>query len=294
MRLKSSVVVAVVAVLGAACSGPLVGSVSDATYRAIVPTTAQFATEAAKDIPGGFALLRISGVDDITVTVAGSEITLAADGSEVTTRSITERLRVTDAEGSGPFKGQKEVLVLGLTPLVIGGLTITDPVMWPGSFENSPVITIKARNDQDRGPGVSCTATEMCLLLTSGVDPIGGYEDANDPALNQNPIATIEISATSIAFTLDSGQVVDMSRDSETTTNACGLSETAVWDVPDAIGLDIGEPVLVHAACPTTPGDTRLIIVSRGDIPILAPLGPESGGEWCKPSGDCLLFVPTD
>ncbi|MGC2240500.1 MAG: hypothetical protein WA726_06645, partial [Acidimicrobiia bacterium] len=259
-----------------------------------VPTTEQLATAAAKDIPGGFLLLRSSDIDRLEVTVNGDEVELSADDHEVMTRTVTDRLRVRDAEGSGPFKGEKEVLVLGKDPLVIGSLTITDPVIWPGSFEDSPVITIKSRNDQERGPGVSCLASETCLLLTSGADPLGRYEDANNPQLGENPIATIAVLASSIEFTLDSGQVVDVSRSGEGSTDACGLSESATWDVPATVGLAMVDPVLVYAACPTTPGDTRLVIMNRDDIPVLAPLGAESGGEWCSPASDCLLFVPTD
>lgn len=52
----------------------------------------------------------------------------------------------------------------------------------------------------------------MCLLLTSGVDPVGGYEDANNPALDENPIAMIEATATSIGFTLDADRTVETTR----------------------------------------------------------------------------------
>lgn len=292
MRLNSALTLALSTLLATACTGPLVGTVADATYLATVPTDPQYATEAAGHIPGGFRALRNSGVDEIAVTINESDVTFALDGREVTSRIVSERLTVTDREGSGPFKGAKEILVLGVEPLVIGGLTIAEPVIWPGSFEGSPVITIKPRNDQERGPDVSCSSSEMCLLLTSGVDPKGEYEDANDPSLEQNPIATIRVTSTSIEFTLDSGQVVDASRDSEATTDACGLSETRMWDVPAAVGLDIQDPVLVHAACPSTPGDVHLVIMGRGDVPALAPLGPEAGGEWCPPSSNCLMFVP--
>ena len=40
-------------------------------------------------------------------------------------------------------KGRKQVLVLGGGPLTLGPLTIDDPVVWPGSFEDSPVVTVK-------------------------------------------------------------------------------------------------------------------------------------------------------
>jgi hypothetical protein len=270
-----------------------VGQVGDSTYHALVPSDAQFATESAKDIPGGFAMLRNSGISEIEVVVDGDEITIRTDRGDTTTRSVTERVVVQDSEGSGPFKAEKEVLVLGSDPLIVGDLIITAPVIWPGTFEGSPVITVKSQTDDDRGPGVSCGAEEACLLLSSGIDPIGRYEDANNPSLNENPIATIEVSDDSVEFTLHSGEVFKMGRTDETTTNACGLSETAAWDVPAAVGLAMEDPVLLQASCPSTAGDNYLIIFERRAIPVLAPLGPEFGGEWCLPGSKCLLFVPT-
>lgn len=294
MRLRTTLSVIVLGLLLPACVTTTGWPVEDATYHAFVPTSEQFASEASKDLPGGFAVLRSSGVDEIEVSLVGDQVTLRVDDGEPTIRQVTERFVVQDSEGSGPFKGSKQVLALGEDPLVIGDLTIISPVIWPGSFEESPVITIKPRNEADRGPGVSCGPTEMCLLLSSGNDPVGGYEDANNPALNENPISTIEVLTNSIEFTLDSGEVVKMDRTDEITTNACGLSVTTVWDVPGAIGLEIEDPVLVDAACPSTPGDTYLVIMDRTDIPVLAPLGPELAGEWCRPGPTCLLFVPTD
>lgn len=292
MRLRQTMSVIVLGLVLAACVTTTGWPVGDATYHAIVPTSEQFASESAKDLPGGFAFLRSFGIDEIEVSVAGDRITLRVNSGEPIVKPVTERFVVGDSEGSGPFRGSKEVLALG-SLLTIGDLTITNPVIWPGSFEESPVVTIKPRNDEDRGPGVSCTPAEMCLILTSGSDPAGGYEDANNPELGENPFSTIEVSVDSIEFTFDSGKVVKMDRIDEVTTNACGLSVTTVWDVPDTIGLEMEDPVLVESACPSTPGDTYLTIMKWTDIPILAPLGPEFAGEWCRPGPTCLLFVPT-
>ncbi|NND02360.1 MAG: hypothetical protein HKN91_06185 [Acidimicrobiia bacterium] len=294
MKIRALALAAMIAVLIGACGTPFVATVSDGTYRALVPTADQLASEQASDLPGGFALLSESGIDSVAVVVSGDEVTIQSEGGDSITRQVTERLVVQDSEGSGPFKAEKEVLMLGPEPLTLGELTIPEPVIWPGSFEDSPVITIKQYTETERGPVVSCTQDEMCLLLTSGTDPIGRYEGANNPDLNENPIASIEVSAAVIEFTLDSGAIVELSRTGEGTTNACGLAETLIWDVPAELALTIDDAVLVEASCPTTPGDSYLIILDRSRVPILAPLGDEFGGEWCSPGPACLLFVPTD
>jgi hypothetical protein len=266
--------------------------VGDGSYRALVPTSAQFTEPEADGIPGGFIPLRDAGVDAIEVIISGDDVTMLLDGREAVSRRVEERLVVRDSEGSGPFKAEKEVLVLGEEPLVVGGLTIDRPVVWPGSFEGSPIITVKPRDPDERGPVVSCGADDGCPLLSSGVDPVGRYEDANNPELDENPIAWITVSETAVEFMLDSNERIRMSRESETFTRSCGLSETFVWDVPTGVGLEMDDPVLVQAACPTTPGDVMLHIFERTDMPVLAPLGPKFGGEWCPPSADCLMFVP--
>lgn len=53
------------------------------------------------------------------------------------------------------------------------------------------------------------------------------------------------------------------------------------------------DPVLIHTVCPSTPGSaTQLTIMERAEIPLLAPLGTASDGEWCVPDLDCLWFLP--
>ena len=79
------------------------------------------------------------------------------------------------------------------------------------------------------------------------------------------------------------------------TTQACGLSENPVWDLPSELGLPIDDPVLIHTLCPSTPGSAiELVIMGRADIPVLAPLTEAREGDWCTPATDCLVFVPTD
>jgi len=258
-----------------------------------VPSVGQFAADSARGIPGGFALLREGGINLVELTLEGDEVTFRLDGQVGVTRRVVDHLIVRDREGSGPFKAEKELLVLSNDPLVLGGLSITEPVVWPGSFEGSPVITVKPRDPEERGPDVSCRADEMCLLLSSGVDPTGRYEDANNPELNENPIASIQVSDDFLEFTLDTGPQVRISTSEESLTPACGLSETSVWDVPTEIDLAMDDPVLIHTVCPSFPGSSiQLIIIERAEIPALAPLGAGTDGEWCSAGPDCLWFAP--
>ena len=291
MRGRSILTMAVLALVATACGRPAVQGVEDEGYRALVPSSIQLEQPAADGLPGGFAPLREAGIDIIEIVIAGDDLTVFIDGDEAFSRRVENRLTVGDSEGSGPFKGAKEVLVLGEEPLVLPGLTIEQPVVWPGSFDGSPVITVKTWDSDEGGPVVTCGADEWCLLLSSGVDPVGRYEDANNPALDENPIASIEVSETAIEFILDSGERVEMPREGESVTESCGLSETFVWDVPAEVGLTIDEAGVVQAACSTTPGDVLLHIFGRADMPVLAQLDPMFGGEWCRISGDCLMFV---
>ena len=172
----------VLALTFGACGGAVVTQVRDGTYAAQVPTAEQYAAPAAVGIPGGFTSLSASAVDEVELSVVGDILTFRVDGADAASRNVVERLEVIDSEGSGPFKGQREVLILGADPLDLGGLRIENPVIWPGSFAENPVITLKTWDPAERGPGISCGPDEPCLLLTSGVDPIGHYANANDPA----------------------------------------------------------------------------------------------------------------
>jgi len=284
--------VVLVSLVAGGCS-TAIAVVDDGAYKALVPSTEQFAVDGARDIPGGFAKLRDAGIDQIEVRIEGDVVTIGLDGTDTVTRQVVDRLELTDSEGSGPFKAKKEVLVLGDEILRLGGLQIDEPVIWPGSFDEDPVITIKPWDSEERGPVVSCRVDEDCLLLSSGVDPVGSYENANNPELGENPIALIEVSDESVEFTLETGQRIRISRRDETITRACGLSETAVWDVPAEIGLAMDDPVLVHTVCPSNPGGSiQLVIMERTEIPVLAPLGSETLGDWCLPGPACLGFAP--
>ncbi|NNF54239.1 MAG: hypothetical protein HKN03_07335 [Acidimicrobiales bacterium] len=291
--LQLVVVTLAVATIAAAC-GAAVVDVQTGSYSALVPTAEQLDTGAGQTLPGGFGSLRDAGIETIEVRVAEAEVTILLDGAETVTRRITDRVRITDAEGSGPFKAQKEVLVLDSGPLVLGELTIMEPVLWPGSFEESPIATLKEWDPDERGPGVSCGPDESCLLLTSSVSPIGSYEDSNNPELGQNPISTIEVTEATIEFFLDDGKVVTVeTTGSRSTTQSCGLAETSVWDVPREIGLPLDDPVLIHTVCPSTPGEPiQLVIMERREIPLMAPFDTTADGSWCPASSTCLWFAP--
>lgn len=285
----------IAALVTASCGGATVTHVADGTYLSLVPSDAQFALDVDGALPGGLARLREDGVDRFEIGISGDEVFFRIDGIDTATRSIVDRVEITDREGSGPFKAKKQVLVLGDAPLVLGGLVINEPVIWPGSFETSPVITIKPRDPDERGPGVSCNADQPCLVVSSGVDPARSYADANNPELDENPIDSILINERSIDFSLDSGQQATISAGGGSVTRACGLSENRMWDLPAEIGLAIEDPVLIHTLCPSTPGAAiQLVIMDRSAIPILAPLTEAREGDWCTPGPSCLLFVPTD
>lgn len=284
--------VVVVSLVASACTGPVVVHVEGGRFDALVPSAEQFTLDTARGIPGGFAALREGGVDRVTMVYEDDTVVFRLDGGTVATRRVTDRVEVRDSEGSGPFKGAKQVLALGGDALVLGGLTIREPVIWPGSFAGSPAITVKSHDREERGPAVSCDATESCLVLSSGVDPDGRYEDANDPARDENPVAFIEVSGEFVEYTLDNGKRVRAGRGRASGARACGLSETALWDVPAEVAPAMTDPVLAVTACPTTPGDTLLVIIERAEIPVLAPLDPGHAGQWCSPGPTCWRFAP--
>ena len=50
----------------------------------------------------------------------------------------------------------------------------------------------------------------------------------------------------------------------------------------------------LHTLCPTNRGASiQMVIMERSAIPVLAPLGITTDGEWCPASVDCLWFAPT-
>ncbi len=293
MRLSLSLPCSLVLVV-AGCGGPVIEQVEPGVYQSIVPSIEQLDIDQGLGLPGGYRVLRDGGVDELELRVVGDAVTFSLDGEDVAELPITGRLVIRDAEGSGPFRAEKEVLVIGDGPLELDGLTIPDPVIWPGSYEGSPVVTVKPLDPDERGPVASCLPVERCLLLTAEVEPFGSYDDANDPALDQNPVATIEVSDSSVEFVLDTGERIRIGlADHRSTTTACGLSETSMWEVPPGVDPAFNDPVLVHTVCPTTPGAAiQMAIMERADVPRLAPIGPGYDGEWCVASRSCLLFNP--
>jgi hypothetical protein len=235
--------------------------------------------------------LRGDGVDRIEIDVTADQVVVRLDGVISQTVDVVERVDVTDSEGSGPFRADRQILVL--EPLTLGDTTIDEPVIWPGTFEGSPVVTLKPRHPGERGPDVACRADEPCLLLSSGVNPDGRYADANDPELDENPIDSILVAEQTVTITLDGGEIVSLSADDAMTTTACGLSENRAWRLPPDLVAPIDEPVLIHTVCPTTPGAAiQLVVMDRAAIPALAPLTDRNDGGWCSPGPSCLIFVP--
>lgn len=282
-----------VVIFGVGCSGPVIVDVDTGTYEALVPSAEQFAADLSNDIPGGFAFLRDADIDSVILLIEDDEVSFMIDGIAVATREVSERREVRDKEGSGPLKGSKSVLILGEDPLVIDGLSIDQPVVWPGSFEGSPVITVKPWNPNEHGPAISCSAVEHCLLLSAGVQPSGRYENVNDPEQNQSPITSIYVTDEFIEFTFPAEQKVRFSRTGELSNWVCGLSETVMWDVPAEVGLGMRDPVLVHTVCPSAPGSSiQLVIMERAEIPLLAPLSNTADGNWCTGGPACLWFAP--
>lgn len=282
----------------AGCGGPYLHAVDDGVYGALVPTTEQWADESSQAIPGGFAALSADGTGRVVVRIDGDTVTFELDRETAVTRTVVERRDIQDSEGSGPFKAETQALALGAEPLVLGSLRITDPVIWySGGYESTGVIAIKPWDPDERGPIVQCTAAdEECLELPVGEalvgDPIGDYTDMNDPSAAENPVTGIRVTATEVVYTLDSGAEVGSSRKGESLVRACTLWESAVWPVPAEVGVAFDDPVLVETNCPLPSGEaSTLTIMERAALPVLAPLAPQWGGQWCQPGPDCLWFL---
>ena len=65
-----------------------------------------------------------------------------------------------------------------------------------------------------------------------------------------------------------------------------------MWQVPAEVGVAFDDPVLVETNCPLPYGDApSLTVMERAALPVLAPLVPRRGGEWCQPGPDCLWFI---
>lgn len=290
--------VAVLLLAGTAGCGPYLHAVDDGVYGALVPTTEQWADERAEEIPGGFAALSADGAERVVVRIEGDTVTFELDGETAATRTVVERRATRDREGSGPFKAETQVLVLGEEPLILGSLRISNPVIWyAGGYGSSTVVAVKPADPDERGPMVQCAAAdEQCLQLPIGetlvADPIGEYTDMNRPGSGENPVTRIRVTATVLVYTLDTGEEVRNSREDESLVRACALRESAVWPVPAEIGLAFDDPVLVETSCPLPYGELpSLTVMERAALPVLAPLAPKWGGSWCRPGPDCLWFI---
>ncbi|MCH8571116.1 hypothetical protein LSI54_07050 [Nesterenkonia sp. AY15] len=292
---------AAVLLLGAGsvgCGRPYLHAVDDGVYGALLPRTEQWAEEGSEGIPGGYAALSADGAERVVLRIEDDTVTFELDGESAVTRQVVQRRDIQDSEGSGPFKADSQALALGDEPLVLGSLTISDPVIWyAGGYDSTEVVAIKPWDPEERGPIVQCAAAdEQCLALPVGEslvgDPIGDYTDMTRPGAAENPVTGIRVTATDIVYTLDTGQEVRSSRAEETLIQACALWKSAVWPVPAEIGLSFDEPVLVETSCPLPSGEApRLTVMERASLPVLAPLEPHRAGQWCQPGPDCLWFV---
>ncbi len=273
-------------------------AVDDGVYGALVPTTEQWADARSQEVPGGFAALSADGAERVVVRIEGDTVTVELDGETAGTRTVMERRDIVDREGSGPFRAETQALVLGEEPLVLGSLRISDPVIWyAGGYDSTRLIALKPGDPEERGPIVQCKAAdEQCLELPVGDtlvgDPTGDYGDMNEPGAAENPLAGVRVTATDVVYTLDTGEQVRSSRGQETRVRACALRESAMWPVPAEVGLAFDDPVLVDTSCPLPYGEApSLTVMERAALPVLAPLAPRTGGEWCRPGPGCLWFV---
>ena len=286
---------------GAAGCVPYLHAVDDGVYGALVPTAEQWADTRSDEIPGGFAALSADGAERVVVRIEGDTVRFELDGDVAVTRTVAERRDIQDAEGSGPFKAETQAVDLGEEPLVLGSLRISDPVIWySGGLESTRVIAIKPWDPEERGPVVQCAAAdEQCLEIPVGEklvgDPTGDYTGVNKPGEATNPVTDIRVSATAVVYTLDTGENVRSSREGELLIRACALWESAVWPVPAEVGVTFDDPVLVETNCPLPYGEApTLTVMERAALPVVAPLAPRWGGQWCEPGPDCLWFINED
>ncbi len=286
---------------GAAGCVPYLHAVDDGVYGALVPTAEQWADTRSDEIPGGFAALSADGAERVVVRIEGDSVRFELDGDVAVTRTVAERRDIQDAEGSGPFKAETQAVDLGEEPLVLGSLRISDPVIWySGGLESTRVIAIKPWDPEERGPVVQCAAAdEQCLEIPVGEklvgDPAGDYTGVNKPGEATNTVTDIRVSATAVVYTLDTGENVRSSREGELLIRACALWESAVWPVPAEVGVTFDDPVLVETNCPLPYGEApTLTVMERAALPVVAPLAPRWGGQWCEPGPDCLWFINED
>lgn len=163
--------VAGLALAGCGSTGYVVG---DGSYAARVPSAEQLAIDEAGDIPGGFSSLRSDNVDQVEMRLTGDDLTFSLDGADIVSRRVVDRNEIRDREGSGPFRAAMQLLVLGSEPLVLADLDIDNPVIWPGHFDGSPVVTVTSFDAGARGPTCHAARTravsscpQMSILTTA-------------------------------------------------------------------------------------------------------------------------------
>lgn len=300
-RLLSSLLVVVAVILGSCGEDTLVARVEAGTYTARVPTEDQLADPGADALPGAFMELRRAGVDHVEITVGENEVEISADGAIVASRSVEETVQLLAQEPTSAFQSRIEAEFVRLAgePLEMPGLTIARPSVSPARANDPSVIALRAF---ERTPPVDlgCLDAGECLLATTGISPAGEYRSVPE-GTSESPVTSIAVVGDTLELRLASGETVTAVRPDdpdEATTPACGITETAMWEVPDETGLGMDDPVVVHTSCLGVASGSYLTLIERSDIPVLAPwgnpvwcdLGPiDASAEGTSP--DCWVFA---
>lgn len=271
---------ALVLALASCADDTIVAEVDPGTYAARVPTSDQLAADTGA-VPASFGDLRASGIDHLEVEVDGDEVRIAVDGGTVATRAVSERVRALADEGDEAFRSRIEAVILRLDggPLEIGGVSFDQPAVVPGRATGTALVALRSWGGETP-VDLGCLYTAPCLLATRGSPPSGSYESAA-PDDAAGPVTAIEVRGEDLDLRLASGASVEATRpaDSErATTPACGITETAIWEVPGEAGLDMEDPVVVDTSCLGDTAGSHLTIMERADIPVLAPWG---NPVWC-------------
>lgn len=272
---------ALVVVLAACVEDTIVTEVDPGDYAARVPTSEQLTAPGAAALAGSFGDLREAGIDRLELEVADDEVRIAIDGETVATRAIAEREQALAQEGNEAFLARIEAVVLRLGggPLEVGGASFDQPAVVPGRATGTALVALRSWGGETP-IDLGCRGIEPCLLATSGSSPSGSYEStAPDDAAA--PVTEIEVRGDDLALRLPSGTSVDATRPADperATTAACGITETAIWEVPGEAGVDMDDPVVVDTTCLGDAAGSYLTLMERADIPLLAPWGSPV---WC-------------
>lgn len=271
------------AVLALASCGDdtIVAEVDPGTYAARVPTSEQLAAPGAGALPASFGDLREAGADSIEIQVGDDEVRVSVDGETVATRTVSERVQVLAQEGDEAFLSRIEAVIVRLDggPLEVGGASFDQPAIVPGRAAGTAEVALRSWGDGDR-VDLGCPGTEPCLLATAGSPPSGSYE-STAPDDVADPVTSIEVRGEALVLRLASGDSVEATRPDDprqATTAACGITETAIWEVPGEAGLGMDDPVVVDTSCLGEAAGSHLTIMERDDIPVLAPWG---NPVWC-------------